>query len=741
VSLLRIIFGLLPLLACLHSVSGQSFVTITDGRSREVIPCAHVCFEEIGGKKQQYCLSDLDGRVPNHVKNLSKIAVSHIGYETVLDTIKPGQNLTITLQPTVLNMKEVVVTAQYSPEKIDKSIYRVNVINTRQIEQKAATNLTDLLKTQLNMRVSQDGVLGSNLSIQGLSGEHIKFLVDGVPLVGRMNGNIDLNQLNLNNVDHVEVIEGPMSVIYGSNALAGVVNIITKENKVARFSSRAEAYAESAGVVNVAGGLSFNRKKHAAGVDVARNFFGGYSDPDTSRYKTWKPRRQYTADGYYAFQTEKTKLKLAGQLFHELLLSKGQRLQPYYENAFDSHFTTIRAMLRGEWTRQMAGAHSLHTMASWSSYRRIKNTYFKDLVTLTETLTKNTEDQDTTGIGSWLARVTFTRSDKNRAWNYQTGLDMNLEEGSGRRISGDYQQIGEYAAFLSMKYDPWKQLSLQPGLRMIHNTKYRAPLVYSVSARWQSLEQLSLRASFSRGFRSPGLKELYLYFVDINHNIQGNPDLKAERSVNLNMTASWMTDKQKKAFRLEASVFYNKIDQIITLAQANTSLYTYINLEHYKTQGVELKIARQWYPFVQAEAGLSRTGRLNALSDGMVNVEKMRYTTDLTGDVTLKYPKKHLSFSAYYKYSGRMPQLYILENTVSEGYISDYHSMDITLTKGFLMNRLKLSAGIKNLFDNTTIPAVGGGSGGAHGSGGASLPVGWGRTYFLKLSCQFNKYS
>ena len=134
-------------------------------------------------------------------------------------------------------MSEVVVTAQYSPQRVDKSIYKIDVIGVKQIDQKAANNLSDLFRDELSIRITQDGTFGSNMSIRGLGGEHVKFLVDGVPVIGRMDGNIDLGQLNLNNVDHVEMIEGPMSVIYGSNAIAGVVNIITKENKNSKINA------------------------------------------------------------------------------------------------------------------------------------------------------------------------------------------------------------------------------------------------------------------------------------------------------------------------------------------------------------------------------------------------------------------------------------------------------------------------------------------------------------------------
>ena len=123
----------------------------------------------------------------NEVQEISKIAVSYMGYTTYADTIKPGQSIEIHLNPKVLNMDEVVVTAQYTPERADKSIYKVEVINSRQIEQKAATNMADLLKDQSSMRVTQEGVLGTSLRIQGMSGENVKFLQDGVPLIGRMN--------------------------------------------------------------------------------------------------------------------------------------------------------------------------------------------------------------------------------------------------------------------------------------------------------------------------------------------------------------------------------------------------------------------------------------------------------------------------------------------------------------------------------------------------------------------------
>jgi outer membrane receptor for ferrienterochelin and colicins len=244
-------FGLvwLVLLVCVavgksYGQHQQAIITVTDQKSHAPVAFAHVCLEGILHGSPRYGLTSIDGILINDVKEISKIAVSYMGYTTFRDSIRPGQSLEILLKPAILNMDEVVVTGQYSPEKVDRSIYPVEVISSRMIEMKAATNMAELLKDQTDMRVSQDGVLGTSLTIQGLSGENVKFLQNGVPLIGRMNGNFDLNQLNLNNVDHVEILEGPMSVIYGSNALAGVVNIITKENKSSVLLATANGYYE-----------------------------------------------------------------------------------------------------------------------------------------------------------------------------------------------------------------------------------------------------------------------------------------------------------------------------------------------------------------------------------------------------------------------------------------------------------------------------------------------------------------
>lgn len=719
----------------------QVLVKVTDLKSNEPVAFANVCIEAFKGGEQKHYITDLKGNVPNEVKAPSRLAISLIGYETFYDTIFPGKNTTISLKPTVLNIDEVVITAQFAPEKADKSIYRVNVINSRQIEQKGATNLSDVLKTQLNMRVEQNGVLGSSLSLHGLSGENVKFLMDGVPMIGRMNGNIDLGQVNLANVDHIELVEGPMSVIYGSNALAGVVNIITKENKISRLSAHADTYLESVGTVNFNAGISSNVKKHVISFEAGRNFFGGYSDDKNSRSKTWIPRRQYTADAYYVWSDSKMKIKGSGQYFNDYLVNKGDLIPPYFENAFDSYFITHRYSGTLNFDYKLPHENNVATTVSYSGYDRVKKTWFKDLTTLEQVLSGNPEDQDTTTIQAITAKLAFNNATPDTPLTYQFGLDLNLENGSGKRITGHEQQIGDYAGYFIFKYTPVPGLSFQPGIRGIYNTKYKAPLIYSLSAKWDVVEHISLRSSASRGYRSPSIKELYLYFVDINHNVQGNSNLGAENSYNFDFNAGYNSGGNTRNYGIEAGVYYNNISNMITLAQQGTTLYTYINVDKYKTKGGQINATYAVYPQFTIKAGVAETGRYYLLNVSESNVGKFAYTTDVTSDLTYKIVRYDVNFSVFYKYTGRTPQFYVnSEDQVVEGFISSYHTMDATTMKSFMHNRLNLSVGIKNIFNNKTIAAVAGGGGTAHGGGSGSMNIGLGRTFFAKLSFVFNSY-
>ena len=134
-----------------------------------------------------------------------------------------------------LDFDNIVVTAQYAPTDVKNAVHEVKVIKAQTIQEQGFNNLAEVLTQQLNLRVNADLALGNGLQIQGIGGENVQVMIDGVPVIGRLNGNIDLSQINLNDVERIEIIEGAMSAQYGSNAAGGVIKIITKCHKSTVF--------------------------------------------------------------------------------------------------------------------------------------------------------------------------------------------------------------------------------------------------------------------------------------------------------------------------------------------------------------------------------------------------------------------------------------------------------------------------------------------------------------------------
>ena len=148
------------------------------------------------------------------------------------------------------DLGEVVITGQYKPQSLKNSVYQVRVITKDRIQKQGATKLQDVLSNELNIRFSQDlATGGSDINMLGLSGQNVKILVDGLPMVGRQgtSNEININQIDVNTIERIEIVEGPMSVIYGADALAGVINIITRKGGPGKFSVTARATEETVG--------------------------------------------------------------------------------------------------------------------------------------------------------------------------------------------------------------------------------------------------------------------------------------------------------------------------------------------------------------------------------------------------------------------------------------------------------------------------------------------------------------
>lgn len=131
----------------------------------------------------------------------------------------------------VSKLDEVILTATRTQRQLSSLPLPVNLISKKQIVQSGTIRLNEILNEQTGIVTVADESGFEGVQIQGIASDYILILIDGVPLVGRNAGNFDLSRLTVGNIKQIEVVKGPSSSLYGSEALGGVINIITEKPK------------------------------------------------------------------------------------------------------------------------------------------------------------------------------------------------------------------------------------------------------------------------------------------------------------------------------------------------------------------------------------------------------------------------------------------------------------------------------------------------------------------------------
>ena len=666
-------------------------------------------------------------------------SISHVSFITI-SSKSVLNDTTFYLEKNNFIVDEVFVTGQIKPTKISDVIQKSIIISKKDIEMQAANNLKDLLEKQLNMSVTVDNILGSSVSIQGISGQNVKILIDGVPVIGRLNGNIDLTQINLNNIERVEIIEGPLSVNYGTDALAGTINLITDKQLNDGFSSIYNLYYETVGQYNFDFILNFKRKGHSINFDFGRKYFDGWSKnddfnlfpvsqlADTNRVKSWNPKEQYFGKVQYSYKTDNSLLRVFYDSFDEKISNFGFPRLPYYENAFDDYYFTKRNNVAIDYKYIFNDNKNLHLISSYSNFNRRKNTYFKDLTTLEEVLTNNNSDQDTSLFNLIMNKLIFS-SFKSNNFNYQIGIDSKFENGEGIRITNN-KQISDQAIYFSSKWKPLKNLSFKPALRLSYNSMFNVPVIPSLNTMLL-VNDFNIRFAYAKGFRSPSIKELYFEFVDVNHNILGNENLVPENSDNFQFNLDY--SKRFSNYKIETGIklFHNDIRNLITLAQSpNSSEYSYFNLGRYKTRGFSSNLSL----FTQAlvlNFSYGVTGRYNDLSEEF-NIVDFSFSNSVKSNINYKLKKYYTTVSLYYNFTGKLPVFYKDEDQIIEAEKESYQLIDLVLNKAFNNYNMNFSFGIKNLLDIQDITNYA--TNEVHSSSNSYQSVAYGRTFFTSIS-------
>lgn len=697
--------------------------------------------------------SDAMGHVL-HLPDGDTLEVSAIGFQSIRFCPDTLSALTLLLSPATYAIAQAVVTGQFTGHTVQDAVQSVRVINRSDLDRIGAVSLRDALLTQATLNITQDAQLGSNLSMLGMSGQHVQILVDGLPVIGRVDGNIDLDQLPLDNVERVEIVEGPMSVEYGSEAIAGTINLITHGGD--ETASMVRTTAESAGRTQIMGRVARPvGEKGRVEARASRLYFAGINpDGSDDRAKLWKPKEQWSGEVQGVRVGEVWLASSSLQFLHERLYNDGNlqyltttspindTLLGVYETPFaqDELFTTRRLTGRVDAAREWASA-GFEGFVAVNHFDRRRETTRLDFSDLSVTPVLDAGMNDTATFRNVHSRSSF----RWQPWaqlNLAVGYDAKSEVAIGARIRSGQQRMSNVAGFASAEWAIGEGFVARPGVRVIWNSQYDAPVVPSLHLRWRRGVH-TLRGSYARGFRAPELKELYFLFVDVNHNIEGAADLRAEVSDawQAEYTADVLTDRA--LFRPSLQVFHNDVQDVIELGlvDAETQLYTYTNVGRAVARGATAaaeRTADRWKIRVQV-TGVERRVWLdkrdeqpqeNATLQGTLAADWQMPKQRLTW--TLQANHQHREQILQQDADGQWIQAQLSPNTQLSLFAATVHFDD----------QLRLRLGVDNLLNVTTRTLTGGdlvaGSSGVHNGGAlGAQPVSMGRNARLTLQWNF----
>lgn len=508
-------------------------------------------------------------------------------------------------------LDEVVVTATRSERKLSNVAVPTTLISQKQIQLSGSLRLHDILSEQTGLFITQ--AFGKGLQMQGLSADYTLILLNGEPFIGRMGGVLDLSRIAVGNIRKIEIVKGPSSSLYGSEALAGVVNIITDQPAADRLSGtmRYGRFNTIDGSLNG----SLKRNKFSVSAFVNSNSSEGYKLLPFSNLKTVEPFWRLTNQAEAAYQfTKNTRLSVIGRFNNEeitntiavqnlgqTIYSKGKEvnkdfnLNPVLSHRFNDK---IKTQFRG-YISSFSSVQKLDVKDNISNYNDRFRQQFYRAENQTDILFSNTLSMN---VGGGFIRENV------RSNRYDSASTIR------------YNHIGY--VFLQGEWNPIEKLSLIAGLRYDANQNYASVLSPKLAWKYNLNDKLSFTASAGGGFKAPDFRQLYLNFTNVaagSYSVFGSLVAKEEISrlyrdgqiESLTPAYSKLTDlspetstgfnagvqyKASPSLLLKANAFRNDINNliltdIIAYKKNGGQIFSYLNISRALTQGVETEFS------------------------------------------------------------------------------------------------------------------------------------------------------
>ena len=506
----------------------------------------------------------------------------------------------------------VVVTANRSERKLGNVTVPVNIVNAKQIQQTGSLRLTDILKEQPGLTITSG--FGAGVQLQGLNPDYTIILINGEPLVGRTAGVLDLNRVALGNIKKIEIVKGPSSSLYGSEAMAGVINIITDATSTIplQASLRYGTYQTLDASIN----NTFTTK--SLFYQGFYNYYStdGYSIRPNSSSRVTTPILRYTLNQQIKLNiTENTNLTLGiratdEKIKNDISVSNGgstitsngqeQNGDQNYNASLNHRFSnSIKTSFRGYFT-EYNSKQDLITI-SGSPYYDLLNHSFQRFENQTD-WNVNKKINLLFGIGSVVEGVKSTRYDSEKV----------------RKMNSI--QYG----FSQLEWSPLSKFIIIGGVRYDKNEAYASAFSPKISALYKINTKQKIKFSIGQGFKAPDFRQIYLDFTNaaaggysvfgtaqaqqvigqlsslgqigaLYDNYYQLKSLKPEYSTGMHF--SWDYEPNEKSF-ISVQLFRNDINNLIQVQQVGAyitgaQIFSYLNIGRAFTQGVELELKQK----------------------------------------------------------------------------------------------------------------------------------------------------
>ena len=475
-----------------------------------------------------------------------------------------------------------MVTGTRTPKSLLKTPVVTKVITNAEIEKADATTLQDILKQSVpGVEFSYSMNQQRHMNVSGFGGQSMLILVDGERLAGETMDDVDFDRLTLSNVDHIEIVKGPVSALYGSNANGGVINIITKDSDTP---FKLNANARVGKHASQRYGLSWTQGfgKWANNLDITRNSSNNYdvhsaADPATRVFSTIYGDNTYNFKEQLSFRpTNDINIKAhAGYFFRQTKRSVDtpERYRDYNGGVTADWRMTANDHLYGSY------AFDQYDKSDFQSISKLDIRYYSNVQNAFRMLYNHSfNKRNTLTVGSDYMHDFLRNNRLADGTHHQDCFDAFAQ------YDGEINDIWEVVA--ALRYDYFSDgSSLQR-------------LTPKLSIRHTPVKGLNVRFGYGMGFKAPSLKEKYYQYDAAGiWIIQGNPNLKPEHSDNFNLSLEYHWRNYE--FLLDG--YHNHVKDKIASGvpyYANktdlTPTLPYVNLDTYSVNGLEASAKGHW---------------------------------------------------------------------------------------------------------------------------------------------------